>query len=152
MMAVETMAEKGSGWRNGTAKVQSSKFKVQSSKRRVQSPKSKVQSPKSKVQSPKSKVQSPKSKVQSPKSKVLCAAGFDSGWELMRHQIEDDVDTERVGDFFRELPEILLVLTFAFPTIADIAVVDGDNHHSLMVVEDRTDVHFMGAFAAEDGL
>ena len=70
----------------------------------------------------------------------------------MRHQVEDDVDPQWIGDSLGVSSEIEFVLPFAFPAVADVAVVDCQNHHPLMVIEERADVHFLGAFAAENGL
>ena len=70
----------------------------------------------------------------------------------MGHEIENDIDAERIGDFLGELAEVLLVFPLAFPAIANVTVVDGENHHPLMVVEQRPDVHLFGAFSPEDGL
>ncbi len=70
----------------------------------------------------------------------------------MGHEVKNDVDAERIRDFLGELSEILLVLSLAFPAIADVAVVNGENHHPLVIVEDGADVHFFGTLAAENGL
>src|SRR6185436_3952568 len=70
----------------------------------------------------------------------------------MRHHVEDDIDAKRIGDPFGVLIEISLVRLLAFPAVADVAVVDGQYHDPPMVVEQGANVHFLGAFAAEDGL
>ena len=70
----------------------------------------------------------------------------------MRHQVKDDVDAKGIGHLLGEVVEVEFVLTLSFPTIADVAVVDGKDHHPLVVVEQGPDVHFLGAFATEDAL
>jgi hypothetical protein len=70
----------------------------------------------------------------------------------MRHQIKDDVDAKGIGHLLGESVEVFFVLTLSFPTIADVAVVDGENHHLLVVVEQRPNVHFLGAFATVNPL
>jgi len=35
------------------------------------------------------------------------------------------------------------------PSIADVAVVNGEHHHPLVIVEDSADMHFFGAFTAK---
>src|SRR6266516_6864471 len=70
----------------------------------------------------------------------------------MRHQVKDHVDAEGIGHLLGELVEVFLVLTFSFPTIADVAVVNGEYHHPSAVVEQGPDVHFPGAFPTVDPL
>src|SRR6266540_3466547 len=70
----------------------------------------------------------------------------------MRHQVKDDVDAKGIGHLLGVLVEVKFVLTLSFPTIADVAVVDGNNHHPLVIVEQGPDVHFLGAFATVDPL
>jgi hypothetical protein len=70
----------------------------------------------------------------------------------MRHQVKDDVDAKGIGHLLGEFVEVEFVLTLPFPTIADIAVVDGKNHDPLVVVEQSPDVRFLGAFATVDPL
>src|SRR5437867_13409736 len=70
----------------------------------------------------------------------------------MGHQVEDDVDTKRISDFFGEAAEIKLILPLPFPAVAHIAVEDRENQHSLPVIEDGADMHLVRAFPAKDGL
>src|SRR6266516_4431942 len=70
----------------------------------------------------------------------------------MRHQVKDDVDAKGISHSLGELVEVIFVLTLPFPTIADVAVVDGENHNPLAVVEQRPDVHFLGAFSTVNPL
>ena len=70
----------------------------------------------------------------------------------MRHQVKEDVDAKGIGHFFGEFVEVNFVLALPFPTIADVAVVDRQDQEPLFVVEQGSDVHFLGAFAAEDTL
>ena len=70
----------------------------------------------------------------------------------MRHQIENDVDAQRIRDSLGVPAEIDFVFSFAFPAVADVTVVDGEDYHPLPVVEQSANVHFLGAFAAKNGL
>src|SRR3954447_16957775 len=70
----------------------------------------------------------------------------------MGHQVNDDVDAERIGNAFGISAEIEFILSLPFPSVADVAVVDGQDHHPLLVIENRANVHFLGAFAAENSL
>ena len=54
----------------------------------------------------------------------------------VRHGVEDDVDAERIGLLFRELAEVVFVVTFALPAVAVVGVVADDDHHAALVVED----------------
>jgi hypothetical protein len=64
----------------------------------------------------------------------------------MRHEVEDDVDAEWIGDLFRELTEEQFVLALPFPAVADVAVVNGQDHHPLPVVEKCPDVNLLRSF------
>src|SRR4030095_15635705 len=43
------------------------------------------------------------------------------------HRIDNDVDAERIGAFLGKLPKKILILLFAFPAIAVVGVVTGDD-------------------------
>src|SRR5262245_6344803 len=70
----------------------------------------------------------------------------------MRHEVEDGVDAERISDALGIRAEVKLVFAFAFPAVADVAVVDGQDHHPLAVVEQSAHAHFLRALTAENGL
>src|SRR5262245_14479396 len=62
----------------------------------------------------------------------------------MGHGVKDNVNSERVGAFFGKLVEIILVLPFAFPTVAKVGVVANHDHHPAFVVEDGAVVDLAG--------
>ena len=65
----------------------------------------------------------------------------------MRHGIGHDVDPHRVRLLFRELVEILFVLAFPFPAVAQVGVVADDRHHPALVVVDAQVVDRLGVCA-----
>src|ERR1039458_8900481 len=69
-------------------------------------------------------------------------AGSFSGVGLMCHQIKNDVDAERIATLFGKIMEEPVVFALAFPGIAVVAIVRGDDHDMSLVVEDGADVHF----------
>ena len=54
----------------------------------------------------------------------------------MGHDIEQNVDGERIGDLLREAVEIEIVLTFSFPAIAQVRVVANEHHDAAVVIGD----------------
>src|SRR5439155_13611843 len=62
----------------------------------------------------------------------LCTARY---WKnSVRHQVKNDVDAERIGAFLRELVKEIIILAFALPAVAVVAIVRGDHHDSCLVV------------------
>src|SRR5215831_398415 len=55
----------------------------------------------------------------------------------MGHYVKDDVNSQRVSAAFRKRLKILDFLSFAFPAIPVIRIVDGDDHDALLVVHPR---------------
>jgi len=53
----------------------------------------------------------------------------------MRHQIKYNVDAEGISDPFGIAVEISLVLPLPFSSIADVAVMDRQNHHPFPIIE-----------------
>src|SRR5688500_1443380 len=60
---------------------------------------------------------------------------------LVRHRVEDDVDPHRVGLLLGELLEVPFVFALALPAIAEVRVVADNDHHPVLVVVDRLEVH-----------
>src|SRR4051812_2055350 len=65
----------------------------------------------------------------------------------VRHGVKDDVDAERVSAFFGEFAEEIGVFLLAFPAIAVVGIMAGDNHDVPFVIEDRADVDLPAFFA-----
>ena len=59
----------------------------------------------------------------------------------MRHGIKDDVDAHGIGLGFGKVPEIKLILAFAFPAIAEVGDVAADRHHAILIVKDTLVLH-----------
>src|SRR6266700_3260762 len=57
------------------------------------------------------------------------------------HGVKNDVDGERVGDFLREMLEVVVIVALPFPAVAIVGVVRGNHHHAAFVVEDRAVMH-----------
>ncbi len=53
----------------------------------------------------------------------------------MRHCVSNDIDSQRIRNLDGEVLKELVVLTLAFPTVTDIAVVTEQRHHSALLVE-----------------
>src|SRR6266568_5439208 len=68
-------------------------------------------------------------------------SGLIRGQNSVRHRVKDDVDGERVGNFLREMLEVVVVVALPFPAVAIVGVVRGDHHHAALVVEDRAVMH-----------
>ena len=54
----------------------------------------------------------------------------------MRHGIDHDIDSQRIGLFLGELLKVPGILAFALPAVAQVGVVADDRHHPSVVVED----------------
>src|SRR6185437_6966255 len=54
---------------------------------------------------------------------------------LMGHEIENNIDAERITALFRELMEKPVVLALAFPGIAVVGIVRGNHHDASLVVQ-----------------
>src|ERR1051326_363358 len=65
----------------------------------------------------------------------------------MGHRVKDNVDCERVGDFFREMLEVIVIVAFPLPAVAIVGIVRGNHHHAALVVEDGAMVHHGGVRA-----
>src|SRR6266542_3930450 len=66
---------------------------------------------------------------------------------LVGHQIKDDVDAEGVAAFFGEFMEKEIVLAFALPAIAIVAVMGRNDHNAALVIVNGADVHVLAFFA-----
>src|SRR5439155_4500385 len=53
----------------------------------------------------------------------------------VRHQVKNDVNSERIGPFLRKLVEEVILLAFALPAVAIVAVVNRDDHNPAFVVQ-----------------
>src|ERR1019366_6392779 len=73
--------------------------------------------------------------------------GF-SAMRSVRHQVKDDVDAKWVGNLFGKRVEIVAILALALPPVTHVAVVDHDDHDSLLVVEPGAEMHVVRALAA----
>src|ERR1051325_7215854 len=65
-----------------------------------------------------------------------------SSYTSMRHRIKNDVDAQREGTLLGEGMKEIVVLAFAFPAVAVIAIVRGDDHDAAFGVQDGAYVHF----------
>src|SRR5205809_1260818 len=57
------------------------------------------------------------------------------GPSSVRHGVENNVDGQRVGDFLREMLEVIVIVAFPFPPVAVVGVVRGNHHETAFVVE-----------------
>ena len=55
----------------------------------------------------------------------------------MRHDVNDDIDREAVGDLLGMILEILVILALPLPTVAVIGVVQSHHHNPASGVEDH---------------
>src|SRR5215472_14998566 len=65
----------------------------------------------------------------------------------MRHEVKHDVKTERVRPLFGKFVKEAIILAFAFPPIAVVTVVRGNDKHTAFVVVHGADVHVARAEA-----
>src|SRR5205823_1386516 len=63
----------------------------------------------------------------------------------VRHQVKNDVNSQRIGPFLRKFVKEVIVLAFALPAVAVVAVVNRDDHHPALFIQNRPDMH-LGAF------
>src|SRR4051812_8604411 len=63
---------------------------------------------------------------------------------LVRHCIENDVDSQGISLLLREFAEVPGVLPFSFPAVPQIGVMTDDDHHPPLIIEDAFVVNFLG--------
>src|SRR5437867_11062771 len=59
----------------------------------------------------------------------------------VRHEVENDVDAERIGAFLREFSKEVFIFTFPFPAITVVGVVGRNDHNSAFGVQDCLIAH-----------
>src|ERR1035441_7214047 len=69
-----------------------------------------------------------------------------SGVGLMCHQIKNDVDAERIAALLGKIMEEPVVFALAFPGVAVVAIVRGDDQDVSLLVEDGADLHVTAIF------
>lgn len=67
--------------------------------------------------------------------------------KLVRHGVENDVDTHGIGFLLGEFTKIPFVLAFAFPAVSEICIVANDTHDTAVIVEDGPVVNFVRSVA-----
>src|SRR4051812_18163483 len=65
---------------------------------------------------------------------------------LMGHDVKNHIDAERIGDLFREMFKIVMVVSLPFPAVAVVGVMRGKNHQSAFVVKNGAMMRYASAF------
>src|SRR5207237_10251204 len=58
----------------------------------------------------------------------------------VRQKVKNDVDSQRIGSLLGKLVKEVIVLSFALPAVAVVAVMDCNDHDPALVIQDRPDV------------
>src|SRR5688572_1808262 len=66
----------------------------------------------------------------------------------MGHRVEHDVDSHRIGFGFGKVFEVILVVPFALPAVAEVSVMTGEHHDALLVIENSAVMYCLGPAAA----
>src|SRR5258708_276517 len=54
----------------------------------------------------------------------------------MSHDVKNDVDAERIRNLLGKILEIIVIFALAFPAVAVVRVMGGENHDAAFVVKD----------------